>query len=77
MQGLRSSTVVANDLARAILTKATLRQVAGDVPAARRLLDQAHTIFNALGTLDEPARVEAARAALDRGGIIGLLTGGA
>jgi tetratricopeptide (TPR) repeat protein len=62
-----------NDLARAMVTRAALRQSAGDVAAARRLLDQAHAIFHALGTLDEPARVQAARAALDRGAPIGLL----
>jgi hypothetical protein len=64
-----------NDLARAMVTRAALRQAAGDA-AARRLLDQAHAIFHALGTLDEPARVEAARAALDRGSPIGLLARG-
>jgi len=54
-----------NDLARAMVTRAALRQVAGDVIAARQLLDQAHAIVHALGTLDEPARVIAALAALD------------
>jgi len=29
-------------------------------------LDEATTIFKSLGTVDEPSRVEAARAALDR-----------
>jgi class 3 adenylate cyclase/tetratricopeptide (TPR) repeat protein len=62
-----------NDLARAMVTRAALRQSAGDLAAAWRLLDQARTIFHALGTLDEPARVQAARAALDRGSPIGLL----
>ncbi len=61
-----------NDLARAMVTHAALRQAAGDIASARRLLGQAHAIFHALGTLDEPARVEAARAALDRGAPIGL-----
>jgi class 3 adenylate cyclase/tetratricopeptide (TPR) repeat protein len=55
------------DLARAMVTRAALRQAAGDPATARQLLDQAEAIFMALGTLDEPARVEAARAALDRG----------
>jgi len=61
-----------NDLARAMVTRAALRQAAGDVATARQLLGQAHAIFDALGTLDEPARVEAACAALDRGAPIGL-----
>src|SRR6266446_2194401 len=43
-----------NDLARAMVTRAALRQAAGDA-AAYRLLDQAEAIFHALGTLDEPA----------------------
>jgi hypothetical protein len=42
----------------------------------RRLLNQAYAIFQALRTLDGPVRVEAARAALDRGSPIGLLAGG-
>jgi class 3 adenylate cyclase/tetratricopeptide (TPR) repeat protein len=62
-----------NDLARAMVTRAALRQVVGDVAAARRLLDQAGAIFRGLGTLDEPARVEAARAALERDEPIRLL----
>jgi hypothetical protein len=62
-----------NDLARAMVTRASLRQAAGDPTTARQLLDRAAAIFKKLGTLDEPARVEAARAALDRGSPIGLL----
>jgi len=65
-----------NDLARAMVTRAALRQAAGDVATARALLGQAQAIFKALGTVDEPARVEAARAALDRGSPIRLLAGG-
>jgi tetratricopeptide (TPR) repeat protein len=65
-----------NDLARVMITRAALRQTAGDVATARALLDQAATIFHALGTLDEPARVEAARTALDGSAPIGLSTGG-
>ena len=65
-----------NDLARAMVTRAALRQAAGDVAAARQLLNQAHAIFQELGTLDEPARIEAARAALDRGEPIGLSVAG-
>jgi hypothetical protein len=62
-----------NDFARAMMTRAALHQAAGDVATARALLDQAYAIFQALGTLDEPLRVEAARAALDRGTPIALL----
>jgi hypothetical protein len=42
---------------------------------ARDLLDQAGAIFHELGTLDEPARVEAARVELDHGAAIPLLGG--
>jgi hypothetical protein len=55
-----------NDLGRAIVTRAGLRHAAGDLATARDLLDRARAIFQELGTLDEPARVEAAYAALDR-----------
>ena len=65
-----------NDLARAMVTQAALRQCAGDAAGARQLLDQAQAIFRALGTLDEPARVEASLMALDRGGQIPLLDAG-
>ena len=64
-----------NDLARAMITRAALRQSAGDVATARALLDRARAVFRELGTLDEPARVEAGLAALDRGSPIGLLAG--
>jgi tetratricopeptide (TPR) repeat protein len=62
-----------NDLARAIMTRAALRQAAGDLATARALIDQADGIFHKLGTLDEPASVEAALAALDSGVGIPLL----
>jgi tetratricopeptide (TPR) repeat protein len=62
-----------DDLAKAMVTRAALRQGAGDATAARELLTQAYAIFRALGTRDEPARVEAALAALDRGSPIRLL----
>jgi tetratricopeptide (TPR) repeat protein len=65
-----------NDLARAMLTRAALRQRSGDPDAARQLLDKAYAAFQRLGTLDEPARVEAATAALDRGSPIPLLAEG-
>jgi tetratricopeptide (TPR) repeat protein len=64
-----------NDLARAMITQAALSLGVGDVATARQLLDQASAIFRALGTLDEPARVEAALAALNRGAPIRLLAG--
>jgi len=63
-----------NELARAMLTRAALRQTAGDLATAHQLLDQAEAIFRELGTIDEPARVEAARALLDRGSAIRLLS---
>src|SRR5262249_59895704 len=56
-----------NDLARAMITRAALRQTAADVATARALLDRARAIFYELGTLDEPARVESAVVALDSG----------
>jgi class 3 adenylate cyclase/tetratricopeptide (TPR) repeat protein len=62
-----------SDLARAMVTRAALRQAAGDIASARQLLDQAEAIFAALGTLDEPTRIEAARTALALGQPIGLL----
>jgi tetratricopeptide (TPR) repeat protein len=55
-----------NDFAKALTTRAGLLWRAGDIAAARRLLDQAYTIFQTLGTIDESGRVEAALAALDR-----------
>ena len=63
-----------NELARATVTRAALRQTAGDLTTAHQLLDQARAMFRVLGTLDEPARVEAARAALGRGLPIRLLS---
>ena len=63
-------------IARALVTRATLRQAAGDTATARQLLDKAERISQALGTLDEPARVAAARAALDEGKPIHLLATG-
>ena len=57
-----------NDFAKALVTQAALRRDAGDLPAARELLNQAHEIFVTLGTSGEPARVKAALAALDHAG---------
>jgi len=65
-----------NDLARAMVTRAALRQATGDLTTARALLDQAASLLQVLGTIDEPVRVAAARAGLDRGTAIGLLAGG-
>jgi tetratricopeptide (TPR) repeat protein len=65
-----------NDLARAMVTRAALRQAAGDLATARELLEQAGAIFHELGTLDGPVRVGAARTALDRGARIDFCTGG-
>jgi class 3 adenylate cyclase/tetratricopeptide (TPR) repeat protein len=66
-----------SDLAKAMLTRAALRQRVGDTTEARRLLETASAVFGELGTLDEPARVEAALAALDRGSPVALLAGAA
>jgi hypothetical protein len=59
-----------------MLTRAALRQRAGDLAAARQLLEAANTIFHTLGTHGELPRVEAALAALDLGSPIRLLAGG-
>jgi class 3 adenylate cyclase/tetratricopeptide (TPR) repeat protein len=64
-----------NDLAKAMLTRAALRQRAGDNVMARQLLERTRALFRELGTLDEPARVDAAVAALDSGAPIPLLAG--
>jgi hypothetical protein len=65
-----------NDLARAMVTRAALRQAVGDISTARALLDEAHAIFQALASLDGPSRVDAARAAVDRGAPIGSFIAG-
>jgi class 3 adenylate cyclase/tetratricopeptide (TPR) repeat protein len=62
-----------NDLARAAITRAALRQASGDVAAARADLARSDAIFRHLGTLAEPARVAAACAALDCNAPIGFL----
>jgi class 3 adenylate cyclase/tetratricopeptide (TPR) repeat protein len=64
------------DLAKAMVTRAALRQRAGDVASARQLLDQASAIFQALSCRDEPVRVNDALAALERGSPIHLLADG-
>ena len=53
-----------NDLAKAMVTRAALRQRAGDISAARQLLEAANGIFHTLGTHGEFARVNAALAGL-------------
>jgi tetratricopeptide (TPR) repeat protein len=64
-----------SDLAKAMITRAGLRQRAGDVAEARRLLERAAILFGELGTLDEPGRIAAALAILDRGAPIAFLAG--
>jgi tetratricopeptide (TPR) repeat protein len=56
-----------NDLAKAMITRASFCQRDGDNSAARQLLEKADAIFRALGTRDQPAKVRAALATLDRG----------
>ena len=57
-----------NDLAKTLVTRSKLSQ--SNPSEARELLKEAAAVFKALGTLDEPARVEEALAALDRGSSI-------
>ncbi len=64
-----------NDLAKAMITRAALRQRDGDKAAARQLLEKADAIFRALGTRDQPVKVGAALATLDAGSQIPLLIG--
>ena len=64
-------------LAKAMLTRAALRQRVGDTTEARRLLERTSALFGEVGTLDEPARIETALAALERGSPIALLSGAA
>jgi Tfp pilus assembly protein PilF len=53
-----------NDLAKAMVTRAALRQRAGDVSTARQLLEAANEIFHTLGTHGEFDRIDAALAGL-------------
>jgi class 3 adenylate cyclase/tetratricopeptide (TPR) repeat protein len=53
-----------NEYAKALMTQAQLRRAVGDSAEARRLLGHALAVFEALGTLDEPRRVQAALAGL-------------
>jgi len=54
-----------DEVARTLVAQAGLRRAAGDARGARRLLERAATIFETLGTLDEPQRVRASLTALD------------
>jgi len=56
-----------NDLAKALVTEARIRGAVGDLAGASERLERAGTTFRALGTLDGPALVEAARAGLKLG----------
>ena len=49
-----------NDLAKTLVARAMLHRSLGQHSAARMVLEQALTIFEAVGTLDEPVRVRAA-----------------
>jgi class 3 adenylate cyclase/tetratricopeptide (TPR) repeat protein/ribosomal protein L40E len=64
-----------NDLAKSLMTHAKLCQSRGEIGTARGLLEEAGAIFDALETIDEPARVTAALAALERGSPIRSLGG--
>jgi tetratricopeptide (TPR) repeat protein len=65
-QRIFASTDARNDLAKALVTRARLCRNSGNFAAARELLEEAAAIFEALGTLDEPIRVNEALVALDR-----------
>jgi len=53
-----------NELAKALVAQAHLYQTTGDAAAARRHLQRALALFETLGTLDEPRRVQAMLATL-------------
>jgi len=48
-----------NEVAKTLVAQANLHRTAGDVSGARCLLERALTLFETLGTLDEPHRVQA------------------
>ena len=54
-----------NDLAKALMTLGRLARGRGEFATARELFEEAGAIFERLGTLDEPARVKAALAAIE------------
>jgi tetratricopeptide (TPR) repeat protein len=62
--GILEAIGARNDLARAMVAHAGLHHVGGNREAACELLDRAQRIFEALGTLEGPARIEAVRAVL-------------
>jgi class 3 adenylate cyclase/tetratricopeptide (TPR) repeat protein len=53
-----------NDVAKTLVTRAKIYRIRGEAGEARALLKEAGAIFEALGTLDEPARVRGALATL-------------
>ena len=53
-----------NELAKTLMSHAEIMRSRGECGQARQLLEQASEIFEAIGTLDEPARVRAALATL-------------
>ena len=53
-----------NEYAKALVAQAELRRAEGHSAEARRLLEEALAVFEALGTLEEPRRVQAAITAL-------------
>ena len=52
-------------LAKALASQAALRHRQGDLPGARAALEESLTVFEEIGTLDEPMRVREALAMLD------------
>jgi hypothetical protein len=48
-----------NDFAKALMTRAQLRRADGDAAAADKLSTQALSIFESLGTQEEPAKIRA------------------
>jgi class 3 adenylate cyclase/tetratricopeptide (TPR) repeat protein len=65
-----------NDLAKAMVARASLFQRGGNDATARQLLKRADAIFRALGTRGAPAKVSEALGALDRGVQIRQLASG-
>jgi tetratricopeptide (TPR) repeat protein len=53
-----------NEVAKALVTRAELLWTAGDAAGAQRSLERAETIFQALGTMDGPAAIDAVRGVL-------------